>query len=138
MLKCMEWKSPDEFLVEKHAIVDCVRVQYLRIGSLDVIAPGLRILGPCYIKTRWRLMKKFPDQNPLSNELLSAAVRLAYKLAMAGGNHIAQAFLGSEFCIKWCCRDDHRLQIEYDRQRDGSLLQTFKNMIRAAKQFSEF
>ena len=137
----MEWKSSDEFLVwgkvEKHAIVDCIRVQHLRVGTLDVIAPGLRILGPCYIKTRWRLIKKFPDQRPLSNELLSAAVRLAYKFAMVGGEHIAQAFLGSEFCIKWCCGDDHRLEVEYDRQQDGNLLETFKNLIRGAKQSSE-
>ena len=85
MLKYMECNHPTSswygVKVEKHVIVDCVRVQALRTGTLDVIASGLRILGPCYIKTRWRLIKKFPDQRPLSNELLSAAVRLAYKFA---------------------------------------------------------
>lgn len=117
-------KSPNEFLirgkVEEHAIVGCVAVESLQDCNLDVIAPGLSSVGSWEQKRQWDLefTSSYRSFREVSDEVLDAAVALAFALDMEDKSAIVSKFIGLEFRIYSEGFDDHRV---LDRIKEGTV-----------------
>lgn len=136
-------KSPNEFLirgkVEEHAIVGCAAVESLQDRNLDIIAPGLSNLRSWEQKQGWdsEFTKSYLSHREVSDELLNAAVALAFVFDMEDKTVIVKRFIGLEFRICSGELGDDRV---LDRIKEGTvpaLAEALRNLCRASEEFTQ-
>lgn len=136
-------KSPNEFLirakVEEQAIVACATVESLRGHNLDTIAPGLSSVSDWTQKNNWVsefTSSHLPDRE-VSDELLNAAVTLAFAFGTKDKLFIARSFLGLEFRIDSIGLDDDRMLEKINERAVAALDEAIRHLCSAFEESAE-
>jgi len=136
-------KSPNEFLirgkVEEHAIVGCVTVESPQDCNLDIIAPGLSNLRSWQQKRPWdsEFTSSYPSYREVSDEMLDAAVALAFAFDMKDKPAIVKKFIGLEFRIYSEGLDDNRVLDRIKKGTVPALAESLRNLCRATEEFTQ-
>lgn len=97
--------------MEEHAIIGCATVETLQDRNLDIIAPGLSSLRRWRQQQDWdsKFLKSYPSYRKASDELINAAVVLAFAFDMKEKSIMVKRFLSPELCIRSAGFDGHRV-----------------------------